>query len=39
VNEAAPRVVHLSTVHDGHDNRVFNKEARAVAEAGYDFTW
>lgn len=37
VNGAAPRVVHLSTVHNGHDNRVFNKEARAVAEAGYDF--
>lgn len=32
-----PRVVHLSTVHHGHDNRVFNKEARAVVEAGYDF--
>lgn len=37
MSKAAPRVVHLSTVHDGHDNRVFNKEARAVAEAGYDF--
>lgn len=37
MSEAAPRIVHLSTVHDGHDNRVFNKEARAVAEAGYDF--
>ncbi len=37
VNGAAPRVVHLSTVHNGHDNRVFNKEARAIADAGYDF--
>lgn len=32
-----PRVAHLSTVHNGHDNRVFNKEARALAQAGYDF--
>ncbi|VEI03103.1 sugar transferase, PEP-CTERM/EpsH1 system associated [Acidipropionibacterium jensenii] len=34
---SVPRVVHLSTVHNGHDNRVFNKEARALAAAGYDF--
>ncbi|WP_041707852.1 glycosyltransferase [Acidipropionibacterium acidipropionici] len=31
------RVVHLSTVHNRHDNRVFNKEARALVGAGYDF--
>ncbi|AZZ43410.1 glycosyl transferase family 1 [Acidipropionibacterium jensenii] len=37
MSQASPRVVHLSTVHNGHDNRVFNKEARAVAAAGYDF--
>ncbi|MEA5653034.1 MAG: glycosyltransferase, partial [Cutibacterium granulosum] len=30
-------VIHLSTVHHTHDNRVFNKEARAMVEAGYDF--
>jgi len=29
--------VHLSTVHNRHDNRVFNKEARALVGAGYDF--
>lgn len=33
----APRIVHLSTVHHTHDNRVFNKEARALTEAGHDF--
>lgn len=32
-----PSVVHLSTVHNRHDNRVFNKEARALVNAGYDF--
>ncbi|MDN6762474.1 MAG: glycosyltransferase [Acidipropionibacterium jensenii] len=37
VSQVSPRIVHLSTVHNGHDNRVFNKEARAVAAAGYDF--
>ncbi|MDO4412653.1 glycosyltransferase [Cutibacterium sp.] len=31
------RVVSLSTVHHGHDNRVFNKEARALVQAGYDY--
>ena len=29
--------MHLSTVHNRHDNRVFNKEARALVDAGYDF--
>ncbi|AFV88330.1 Glycosyltransferase, group 1 family [Acidipropionibacterium acidipropionici ATCC 4875] len=29
--------MHLSTVHNRHDNRVFNKEARALVGAGYDF--
>lgn len=37
MSQVSPRIVHLSTVHNGHDNRVFNKEARAVAAAGYDF--
>lgn len=31
------RVVSLSTVHHGHDNRVFNKEARALVGAGHDY--
>ncbi|MSS44799.1 glycosyltransferase family 4 protein [Cutibacterium sp. WCA-380-WT-3A] len=31
------RVVSLSTVHHGHDNRVFNKEAKALVAAGYDY--
>lgn len=30
------RVVHLSTVHQSWDNRVLNKECRALAEAGID---
>ena|GEM_PF-77198 len=37
IQPADTTVVHLSTVHHTHDNRVFNKEARAMAEAGYDF--
>lgn len=32
-----PRVVSLSTVHHGHDNRVFNKEAKALVAAGFDY--
>ena len=31
------RVVSLSTVHHGHDNRVFNKEAKALVAAGHDY--
>lgn len=30
------RVVHLSTVHHSWDNRIVNKECRALAEAGLD---
>ncbi len=30
------RVVHLTTVHQPRDNRILNKEARALAEAGVD---
>lgn len=32
------RVVHLSTVHHSRDNRVYNKEARGLVEAGFDLT-
>lgn len=32
------RVVHLSTVHHSRDNRVVNKEARGLTEAGFDLT-
>lgn len=30
------RIVHLSTVHHDWDNRIVNKECRALAEAGFD---
>lgn len=30
------RVVHLTTVHQPHDNRILNKECRALAQAGID---
>ncbi|GAA1389611.1 glycosyltransferase family 4 protein [Luteococcus peritonei] len=30
------RIVHLSTVHHSWDNRILNKECRALAEAGLD---
>lgn len=33
---AAARIVHLSTVHHDWDNRITNKECRALAEAGFD---
>lgn len=32
----APRIVHLSTVHHDWDNRIVNKECRALAQAGLD---
>lgn len=32
----AGRVVHLTTVHQPHDNRILNKECRALAQAGID---
>ena len=33
---SAPRIAHLSTVHHDWDNRIVNKECRALAEAGLD---
>ena len=31
-------IVHLSTVHHSRDNRIYNKEVRALVEAGFDTT-
>ena len=33
--EMAPRVVHLSTVHRADDVRIFHKQAKSLARAGY----
>ncbi|MEL4358945.1 MULTISPECIES: glycosyltransferase family 4 protein [unclassified Luteococcus] len=33
---AGARIAHLSTVHQSWDNRILNKECRALAEAGFD---
>ena len=33
------RIVHLSTVHQTRDNRIYNKQVPALLQAGYDATW
>lgn len=38
MNQRPPRVTILSSVHLALDNRVFYREARTLAEAGYDVT-
>lgn len=37
-SRSGPRVVHVSTVHRSTDVRVFGKECRTLAAAGYDVT-
>ncbi|MBG0562459.1 glycosyltransferase family 4 protein [Actinoplanes aureus] len=38
MQDNAPRVVHVSTVHPWTDNRVFRRECRTLARSGYDVT-
>ena len=32
------RIVHLSTVHSPHDPRIYHKQCRTLAKAGFDVT-
>jgi glycosyltransferase involved in cell wall biosynthesis len=38
MQQAMPKVVHVSTVHPWSDNRVFRRECRSLARSGYDVT-
>jgi len=33
-----PRIVHLTSVHSAHDNRIFDRECKGLAARGYDVT-